>query len=177
MKLVTSNEEQTAKDTIDTAMKAYKAKPNASAALDGITKLRGIGPATASLLLSVHDPERVIFFSDEAFHWLCCDGKKSPIKYNAKEYQELNSEAQKLVEKLGVSATDIEKVAYVVMKREEDPGPSTSKKDVAGADVKPPKKKEKMKEAVKETAKRKEKPEDETPPDPSLRRSKRGKPA
>jgi hypothetical protein len=138
MKLVSSNDEQVVKDTIETTMKAYWAKPNASAALDGITQLKGIGPATASLLLSVHDPDRVIFFSDEAFYWLCCVGGKPPIKYNTKEYQELNSAAQKLVKRLGVSATDVEKVAYVVMKhggvetRGEEEAPAVPKSPEAG---------------------------------------------
>ena len=39
-------------------------------ALKILTELKGIGPATASLLLSVFDPEAVVFFSDEVFRWL-----------------------------------------------------------------------------------------------------------
>ncbi|KAI2622514.1 DUF1479-domain-containing protein [Hypoxylon sp. NC1633] len=116
MKLVSSNDEALVESTIQEAMDKYWSDPNTAQALESITKLRGIGPATASLLLSVHDPRRVIFFSDEAFYWLCCGGQKSPIKYNAKEYQELNARAHTLVERLGVDATDIEKVAYVLMK-------------------------------------------------------------
>ncbi|KAI0009431.1 DUF1479-domain-containing protein [Xylariaceae sp. FL0662B] len=116
MKLVSSNDEAFVEHTIQNAMKDYWPDPDTSKALDTITKLKGVGPATASLLLSVHDPDRVLFFSDEAFYWLCCDGQKSPIKYNAKEYQQLNAAAQTLVKRLGVSATDIEKVAYVLMR-------------------------------------------------------------
>ncbi|KAI0517194.1 hypothetical protein F5B22DRAFT_133136 [Xylaria bambusicola] len=118
MKLVSSNEEEVVSKIIQEAMARYWLDDNVTKAMDAITKLKGIGPATASLLLSVHDPERVIFFSDEAFWWLCCNGQKSPIKYNAKEYQQLNIAAEKLAKRLQVGATDIEKVAYVVMKDE-----------------------------------------------------------
>ncbi|KAI1082023.1 DUF1479-domain-containing protein [Whalleya microplaca] len=116
MKLVSSNDQTFVEQTIQNAMKEYWVNPDTPRALDTVTKLKGVGPATASLLLSVHDPDRVIFFSDEAFYWLCCDGQKSPIKYNAKEYQELNAAAQALVKRLEVSALDIEKVAYVLMR-------------------------------------------------------------
>ncbi|KAH8167911.1 hypothetical protein CIB48_g320 [Xylaria polymorpha] len=116
MKLVSSNDEDIVKKTIQEAMAQYWRDKNVTKATDAIAKLRGIGPATASLLLSVHDPEQVIFFSDEAYWWLCSYGQKSPIKYNAKEYQQLNIAADKITKRLQVGATDIEKVAYVVMK-------------------------------------------------------------
>ncbi|KAK7962277.1 uncharacterized protein PG986_003102 [Apiospora aurea] len=120
MKLVSSNDKDVVTDTIAAAMNAYWKAPDTSKALDGIAKLKGIGPATASLLLSVHDPDRVVFFSDEAYYWLCHDAKPCPIKYNAKEYRDLNASAQKLVERLGASATAIEKVAFVVMRKNHD---------------------------------------------------------
>ncbi|KAI1364381.1 hypothetical protein F5Y08DRAFT_214725 [Xylaria arbuscula] len=116
MKLVSSNDGEVVEKTIRVAMTQYWLDDNVTKATDAITKLKGIGPATASLLLSVHDSKRVIFFSDEAFWWLCCSGQKSTIKYNAKEYQQLNVAANKLAKRLQVGATDIEKVAYVVMK-------------------------------------------------------------
>ena len=118
MKLVTSNNEDFVADTLAEAMGAYWKAPDVSKALATITKLKGIGPATASLLLSVHDPRRVIFFSDEAFYWLCNDAKPCPIKYNAKEYRDLDTSAQRLVKRLGVSATNVEKVAFVLMRKE-----------------------------------------------------------
>lgn len=169
MKLVSSNEEDTVKQTIEEAMKGYWGNTNTSAALDGITKLKGIGPATASLLLSVHDPERVIFFSDEAFYWLCCNGKKSTIKYNSKEYQELNKSAATVVKRLGVSATDVEKVAYVIMKQEDTPASSKAAQQ-ASASAKPEK-------AVptKQPPKRKQETMEEAHNTEPTRRSKRGK--
>ncbi|POR32765.1 Uncharacterized protein TPAR_07039 [Tolypocladium paradoxum] len=122
MSLVTSNPQPLTKSVIQTALHTYRTAANIPSTLDALTKLRGIGPATASLLLTVHDPSRVIFFSDEAFYWLCCGGSKAPVKYTAKEYQSLRDRAAELTERLGVSATDVEKVAYVLMKRSEAGG-------------------------------------------------------
>lgn len=81
--------------------------------------LKGVGPATASLLLAVHDPEHVIFFSDEAYRWLCAGGEKASIKYNVKEYDQLQAKATTLTTKLRVSPIDIEKVAFVIIKENE----------------------------------------------------------
>lgn len=147
MSLVSSNPPAFTESTIQTAIKAYRTKSspssksksnsksnprdNAAVALEALTKLKGIGPATASLLLSVHDPAGVIFFSDEAFYWLCSEGAKTTIKYNPKEYQALRSEAGRLAERLGVSATDIEKAAYVVMKQQHFDGPKAEKTKLA----------------------------------------------
>jgi hypothetical protein len=119
MKLVSSNEPSYVKETIQEASRLYKEKSDVSGALKILTKLKGIGPATASLLLAVLDPERVIFFADEAFYWLCCGGKQGEIKYNAKEYDALCARAHELCKRLDVRAVDVEKVAYVMMKRRE----------------------------------------------------------
>lgn len=115
MKLVSSNDELFAKHTIENAVDLYKSSSDASAAIDVLVKLKGIGPATASLLLAVHDPENVIFFADEAFYWLCSSGRRDPIKYNTKEYKELISRSQSLAKRLDVKAVDVERVAYVLM--------------------------------------------------------------
>lgn len=117
MSLVSSNTPEVARKTVQEAIALYKKEEDVDKAVGVLTNLRGVGPATASLLLTVHDPTRVIFFSDEAFHWLCCEGKKAPIKYNAKEYRQLRLRADELANRLGVSATDIEKVSYVLMKQ------------------------------------------------------------
>lgn len=141
MKLVSSNDAEVVRDIVENAIKTYRAESEVSAPVEILCKLKGIGPATASLLLSVHDPERVLFFSDEAFYWLCCNGKKDAIKYNKKEYATLNQEAQKVTKRLGVNAMDLEKVAYVVMNgavgesgsskvEKEDSHPPKSNKDV-----------------------------------------------
>ncbi|KAH6609294.1 hypothetical protein Trco_002640 [Trichoderma cornu-damae] len=130
MSLVSSNPPSSASQAIQLALKSYASSRDAQSALRLLSELKGVGPATASLLLSVHDPHNVIFFSDEAFYWLCCRGKRAPIKYNPREYLALRTEADALAKRLGVSATDIEKVAYVLMKQQ--PG-GTSKESRAGA--------------------------------------------
>lgn len=175
MSLVASNPAPLAKSTIQAALHAYRTTSSIASALGALTKLRGIGPATASLLLAVHDPARVIFFSDEAFYWLCCGGGRAPLRYTAKEYQGLGDRAGALMGRLGVSATDVEKVAYVLMKRPEAGGkpkapaeekapravskrgaPSTKRKSTASQDAAP------------------KSPRDTTPKDISgVRRSKR----
>jgi hypothetical protein len=105
-----------------------KITPNPHDALTHLTKLRGIGPATASLLLSVYEPALVPFFSDEVFRWCMwgdppgtgsgknagATGWKRPIKYNVKEYVEVVERIAQVVERLGVSAVECEKVAWVL---------------------------------------------------------------
>jgi len=175
MKLVSSNDGSVVQNTIEEATGQYWSNKNVAKAMDAIAKLKGIGPATASLLLSVHDPDQVIFFSDEAFWWLCCGGQKSPIKYNAKEYQQLKTAADDLSERLQVGATDIEKVAYVAM-RDDHPKPLASSSQPPKSE--PPKTTEKVKvadEAVpKVPAKRKTAPVADANDRP-LRRSRRQK--
>lgn len=127
MKLVSSNDPVFAKETVQEALNTYKKASDASAAIGILTKLKGIGPATASLLLAVHDPRRVIFFADEAFYWLCCGGKKDPIKYNAKEYAALNAQVQTLCKRLGVQAVDVERVAFVLLRQAGPTSPQESK--------------------------------------------------
>lgn len=171
MNLVSSNTEATAASTIAKAMSSYTPS-TIPAALTTLTALRGIGPATASLLLSVHDAENVLFFSDEAFWWLCCDGKKDSIKYNPKEYEMLRGAAAKLMKRLGVTAVDVEKAAYVVMKRGGEV--SGSAKDKTG----PPKvaKASTVKKDIeKKTTVEKRKPDAESTTVAGARRSKRVK--
>lgn len=165
MKLVSSNEESFANDTIKEALDAYDEKSDAPEAVQVLTKLKGIGPATASLLLAVHDPANVIFFADEAFYWLCSGGKKDSIKYNAKEYKELDATSRKLIKRLGVKTVDIERVAYVLMNQ-----------DSPAAAVPAQSKAEAKKKAA--PVKRKQSDIDEKPDaTPATRRSKRGKPS
>ncbi|KAG6149052.1 hypothetical protein E4U28_002435 [Claviceps purpurea] len=160
MSLVKSNDARAAQATISSAIKAYRANmptsldlhqddhANASQmALDILTKLRGIGPATASLLLSVHDPLRAIFFSDEAYWWLCCGGRKDvTIRYSAKEYRLLCEKAAVLARRLGgeTQMVDVEKAAYVAMRT---PGQAagTGKSDKDGGEDSKTEKMKKMK--------------------------------
>jgi hypothetical protein len=175
MKLVSSNEPKTVKDTIQKATKLYRDKLDVSAALGILTQLKGIGPATASLLLAVHEPDDVIFFADEAFYWLCLGGKKGPIKYNLKEYSQLNEKAKMLCRRLGVKAVDVERAAFVLMKEGPRPGPvdqgseqktKTELEDQVGG--------EKKMTAKTKTKRKAEDPKEEMNAAPP-RRSKRGK--
>lgn len=170
MKLVSSNDADTAEDIVKQAIDAYKEDADMDAALNVLTKLKGIGPATASLLLAVHDANRVIFFADEAFWWLCCDGKQSPIKYNAKEYRSLCSAANDLHERLDVAASDVERVAYVLMK-----GPSSPKSSDHVVPSKEAKKNKAPSSTKRKPDTRVEEVKDATHEAPVLRRSKRVK--
>lgn len=95
---------------------------------DGLTilsKLKGIGPATAALLLSTNDPKSLPFFSDELFRWAFWEDKTGArwdrkIKYSAKEYRELKGKVDELRGRLGREAIEAEKVAYVLGKRDDD---------------------------------------------------------
>jgi len=96
-------------------------------AISSIAKLRGVGPATASLFLSCYDPIKVPFFSDELFrylHWSDAKGKgwDRKISYTMKEYKTLFDKMQVLRKRLKtvsgktVKAIDLEKMAYALGK-------------------------------------------------------------
>jgi hypothetical protein len=86
-----------------------------------LTSLKGIGPATASLILAVAFPQEVPFFGDELFEWLCGGGGagKRKMKYDVKEYKELWEEVKGFRERLGedgeeeVRADEVEMVGFV----------------------------------------------------------------
>lgn len=106
------------------------------ATMGDITVLRGVGPATASLVLSVYSPRDVPFFSDELFrllHWRE-DGKSKgsgwsrKIGYTMKEYRSLYEKAAEMREALAKAgedwaATDLEKAAWVLGRDGVDVGP------------------------------------------------------
>jgi len=103
---------------------------NTRKSLNQLTKLKGVGPATASLLLSTYTPEKVPFFSDELFRWCLwedgeCKGWDREIKYTAVEYALLGDKVRGFKARFqtdfgrDVSALDVEKVAYVLGKRAE----------------------------------------------------------
>ncbi|KAL4975434.1 hypothetical protein BDW66DRAFT_66991 [Aspergillus desertorum] len=106
------------------------------------TPLRGVGPATASLMLSVACPEMIPFYSDDVYLWVCVGvypSSSSPdssskgnkkvkpngelnVKYNVAEYRKLWEGVQGLRARLNekieegklVSCKDVERVALVV---------------------------------------------------------------
>ena len=140
-KLVASN---TVVDVREATKEAFNIFDEDSAHYDNavsrIAKLKGVGPATASLVLSCYDPVRVPFFSDELFRYLHWEDAKSggwdrKIGYTIKEYRELYVRTQELrgrLEKQGgqtVSALDVERMAYALAKEVQDaPVSYTTKK-------------------------------------------------
>lgn len=95
--------------------------------LNILTKLKGIGPATAALVLSTGDPGKLPFFSDELFRWTFWQNNAGArwdrkIKYSLKEYRELKEKVDELRNRIGKKAIEAEKVAYVLGKREADLG-------------------------------------------------------
>lgn len=177
MKLVSSNEASAVIKVVEDAIKTYRDTSDPSAAVDTLAKLKGIGPATASLLLSVHDPERVLFFSDEAFYWLCCGGRKDPIKYNKKEFAALNDEAQKLMERLGLRAVDLERVAYVVVNQPAEDSSTKDGKNESPKEQFTPRDPSKKSAARAQPEKRKRDPGEKKVVAAPLRRSKRTRPS
>jgi hypothetical protein len=147
---------------------AYFKSLDAAAAVKEFTVLRGIGPATASLIISVADPEKVVFFGDEVFRWLLWDeeskagkGWDRKIGYNLKEYKALAEKAKEICERLGVRAADVERVGWVLGKENQDidgkAGKKASKTD-SKANVKAEKKDEEKEEQVKPEVEEKKKP-------------------
>lgn len=85
-------------------------------ALTEICSLRGVGPATGSLVLSVYVPRIAPFFGDEVFKWVV--GEKGKLKYDRKEYGEFLGRMLDVVlgEQVGkeFGASELEKVGYVM---------------------------------------------------------------
>lgn len=85
-----------------------------TAALNLVCELKGIGPATGTLILNVYDPVHVPFFQDEMFMWFFPDTKSDKLKYNQKEYLQLLEASKHVLEELHISAVELEKIAYVL---------------------------------------------------------------
>ena len=127
-KLVASNSIDAIRSTTRSAFSVYTANPaDYIKSLSTLSRLKGIGPATASLLLSSYDSVHVPFFSDELFRWLHWEEAKNKgwdrkINYTQKEYKDLYARLQTLRERLEkearttISALKIEKAAYALGK-------------------------------------------------------------
>ena len=85
--------------------------------------LRGVGPATATAILSVGGAvgtREVPFFGDEAFAWLvggdAGDGKptKLKMKYDRREYRDFYERVDAIRARLGVDAAEVERVGFVL---------------------------------------------------------------
>ena len=83
-------------------------------ALKHLITLKGVGPATATLVLSICDPVTVPFFEDELCEWIC--GAKVKLKYDMKEYKGLFGGVVDVRKRLGIDrvrADEVERVAFV----------------------------------------------------------------
>ncbi|CAE6421994.1 hypothetical protein ACGC1H_001803 [Rhizoctonia solani] len=78
--------------------------------------LKGVGPATGSLLLSIYD-DRIPFMSDEAYIWIMYADqgtKKKDIKYTEKGYLDYAARVWEVSEKAGIMPAELEKVGWVL---------------------------------------------------------------
>lgn len=146
-KLVASNSVEDIRTATETSFSSYESDlSDPSKAFAPLTKLKGIGPATASLLLSCYDPINVPPFSDELYRYIHWEEAKSKgwdrkIGYTTKEYRELFKKVQGLKQRLeeesktSVSALDIEKAAYVLGKEAQSYSPPLKRKDEQKTDA------------------------------------------
>ena len=114
--------------TTRSAFATQAATHDSVGAIKKLSTLKGIGPAGASLLLSVCDPVNVPFFSDECFRWMMHEGSAKgrgwdrKIKYDVREYAALLDKVALVQMRLQndggrqISARDIERVAFVIGK-------------------------------------------------------------
>ncbi|KAL4759634.1 uncharacterized protein BDW70DRAFT_161524 [Aspergillus foveolatus] len=147
LSMIRQNQEKTISDTTASAFSSLPASVErmdgfeaiGSALLTLTTPLRGVGSATASLILSVACPEMIPFYSDDVYLWVCAgvypssssSSKRSKevkpngepnVRYNIAEYRRLWEGVEGLRARLNkeadegkrVSCKDVEKVALVV---------------------------------------------------------------
>lgn len=128
--LVRKNDAATVKFVTQSAFSQLPSPPAISdilAALKTLDALKGVGPATGSLILSIYDPEVIPFFEDELYIWLCRgpedlkqNGSEVKLKYNVKEYEQLLNEfgdMRKRLQKEPAPAWMLEKVAFVLARQ------------------------------------------------------------
>jgi hypothetical protein len=129
LSLVSSNPADEIKSLTQAVFADYTSAkaPDRPSLVTRLAKLKGIGPATASLILAVYDPDGATFFGDEVFRWLAwgepqkgASGWGRKIAYNASEYRTLDRLASALTARLGVAAVEAEKVGYVLGKESAD---------------------------------------------------------
>ncbi|KAI4246090.1 MAG: hypothetical protein LQ352_006449 [Teloschistes flavicans] len=137
--LVASNSVSEVRQTTSSAFSIFSSDdtPNPAKAISTLSKLKGIGPASASLILSCYDPTTIPFFSDELFRWLHWEikdekstkrkrtveskdeGWNRKIKYTAKEYAAIFDKTSELRERLSkeageeIKAVNVEK-EYII---------------------------------------------------------------
>jgi hypothetical protein len=76
---------------------AFADEGDAKQAISEVAKLRGVGPATASAILSIYKPDMFVFMADEVIECLY-EGKRG---YTASIYHKVNDKCSELAENLG----------------------------------------------------------------------------
>ena len=179
-KLVASNSIEDIQNTTRDAFRIYETNHDDYAkAVTAMSKLKGVGPATASLFLSCYDPVNVPFFSDELYRYLHWEEARAKgwyhkIGYTMKEYKALYDRLQSLRERLEkergetIRAVDIEKMAYALGKRAQQAS-SLGKREQDGnvKELQPPSPKKRKKSTA---------PPSERPVDVCLRKGPQGSP-
>lgn len=89
-----------------------------TAALTEVCKLKGVGPATGTLVLSIFKPDIVPFFQDETYYWITSEHDKK-LKYDKKEYAVILEEVLKIVLQQDIDARQLEMTAYVLFHADE----------------------------------------------------------
>lgn len=143
MGMIKSNAESLIRKTTTTAFTSLPttiSTDDVKNSLDALTKpLRGVGVATASLILAIQS-DHIPFYSDDVYLWLClgmypslveeeknkvvkmirANGELS-VKYNLQEYRGLYEAVEGLRQRLKsdddgemVSCSDVDKVAFVL---------------------------------------------------------------
>ena len=167
-KLVASNDAIVVEETTRKAFKHYSSNSDSpEQAVKILNELKGIGPATSSLLLSIYDPSSCPFFSDEFFRYMVWDTSGSPagwdrkLKYDMKELSTFYREVEKLLKRLrkenneDFTVADIEKAAFVLGKEKVDLSSTSDESadsDIGGVELVPPKKKVDLSTANNEAA-------------------------
>lgn len=95
-------------------------EPDSLGRLKTLGKLKGVGPATASLILSLLDPQEEAFMSDES--WECLEALKDrKLKYTDKDWVLWREEMRKRKEEEGwESMRALEKACWAYVQGKED---------------------------------------------------------
>jgi len=111
-------ESNSAQDVKTVTLDAFSIPPSeVKSSLTKLIVLRGIGPATATAVLSTVYPETVPFFSDEAFRWVVHNGDwTKKIDYTMKEYLIFYNNTKEIMERLEgeTTAKDVERVGWIL---------------------------------------------------------------
>ncbi|KAI1775434.1 kinase-like protein [Hypoxylon cercidicola] len=121
-KLINRNKNNTVQEVTGDAFVDYKENKDIDRAFGILRKLRGVGPARASLLLSLAYPDTVPFFSRPLYRWICRSSEDiwgPEFQWTTEKYTKILQEIKVLKDKHStrdhqVSAVDVEKVVFVL---------------------------------------------------------------